>query len=368
MRYIGHIVIPGLTRNPSINTQAPQWIPGRAPAAASFGRGESLVRNDVIRTWFFLLLATICFLGVCSLSTATYAQSPLCPKQEGYVSITQRPLDSMLYRVTDCDGDTSYLLGTLHSSDESIIDSITYSIPYLKQSKEAWFELVSQPGDQAAVTAAMLLPNSRKHGLKHLLGARDFQTMVSLFRARAPHVPEAYLDRYKPWAAAVALQIMTIDTTGVVMDDQLQVLAKRYGVKRKALETVRSQFAMFEQLSEQQQLTLLRDAIEGFNQNAAEAEELVAYYKAGELQEILALSKETFARMPDRELGKTLEQFLVHDRNAKMATSLLPSMRRGGAFVAVGALHLPDASGLLQALERAGFGVEAVYPLAVGSD
>ncbi len=44
-----------------------------------------------------------------------------------------------------------------------------------------------------------------------------------------------------------------------------------------------------------------------------------------------------------------------------MAERLQGLLEKGGTFVAVGALHLVDDSGLIQALRQAGYQVESIY-------
>jgi hypothetical protein len=52
---------------------------------------------------------------------------------------------------------------------------------------------------------------------------------------------------------------------------------------------------------------------------------------------------------------------LLYRRNLRMAERLSPHLAAGGAFVAIGALHLPGDRGVLALLERAGHRIERVY-------
>jgi hypothetical protein len=44
-----------------------------------------------------------------------------------------------------------------------------------------------------------------------------------------------------------------------------------------------------------------------------------------------------------------------------MAERMAPMLRQGGAFIAVGAAHLPGETGLLRLIEKAGYRVTVVY-------
>jgi uncharacterized protein YbaP (TraB family) len=52
---------------------------------------------------------------------------------------------------------------------------------------------------------------------------------------------------------------------------------------------------------------------------------------------------------------------LLTERNVRMAARLQARLKEGGAFVAVGALHLHGESGVLAELERRGWKVTRVY-------
>ena len=55
------------------------------------------------------------------------------------------------------------------------------------------------------------------------------------------------------------------------------------------------------------------------------------------------------------------EQRLIIDRNRRMVERMDKLLRQGNAFVAVGALHLPGAHGILQLLSDEGYQVTRVY-------
>ena len=62
----------------------------------------------------------------------------------------------------------------------------------------------------------------------------------------------------------------------------------------------------------------------------------------------------------DSPLQQRLMARVLHARNQRMAQRLLPQFAQGGAFVAVGALHLPGANGLLARFKAAGYTLRAL--------
>jgi len=88
--------------------------------------------------------------------------------------------------------------------------------------------------------------------------------------------------------------------------------------------------------------------------------ELLAAYKQRDLGRLLAIS-EASMQAGDQRLADDFQRRLVDDRNQHMAERVQPYLRQGKAFVAVGALHLPGKTGLLERLQQQGYTVTPVY-------
>ena len=54
------------------------------------------------------------------------------------------------------------------------------------------------------------------------------------------------------------------------------------------------------------------------------------------------------------------QESMITQRNDVMAERALPYLQKGGVFMAVGALHLPGAEGLVEAFRQAGYTVSAI--------
>ena len=77
---------------------------------------------------------------------------------------------------------------------------------------------------------------------------------------------------------------------------------------------------------------------------------------------LVALSHEFDAATPQEQ--KSAEAFLrrlIDDRNVHMIERMLPRLKQGAAFIAIGALHLPGEKGILQLLTERGYTVSVVY-------
>ena len=63
----------------------------------------------------------------------------------------------------------------------------------------------------------------------------------------------------------------------------------------------------------------------------------------------------------EARLQAEFEQRVLHDRNGRLAERMEPRLQAGGAFIAVGALHLLGDRGVLAELERRGYRLTVVY-------
>ena len=63
----------------------------------------------------------------------------------------------------------------------------------------------------------------------------------------------------------------------------------------------------------------------------------------------------------DPALLETFTVRLLNSRNDRMVERMQPQLAEGGAFIAVGALHLPGDSGILKQLEGRGYRLTRLY-------
>jgi uncharacterized protein YbaP (TraB family) len=282
-----------------------------------------------------------------------------CVDKADYVPFATQSQDSLLYAVHHCEsGQVNYVFGTLHTSDTDIMQRIAFILPYVAKARHAWFEIINSPQDQATLQQMMLIPVGNKT-LDTMLPATKFAAMVKRFTDKNPLVTAELLSHYKPWAAAIALQVLEIDMSGMVMDEYVQDYAKRQGVEIHALETARAQLQIFEDLSHPEQIQLLESAINDYDKMADFTGEMLTHYKARQLKEVATVAQAALHMQQDA-LSHKLEQRLLHDRNHHMTKRLLPEFAKGNVFVAVGALHLTGETGILTQCEDAGYQITPV--------
>jgi hypothetical protein len=147
--------------------------------------------------------------------------------------------------------------------------------------------------------------------------------------------------------------------TGEFLDLVLQARATRQNLPVSGLETVAEHLAIFDGLPLPQQIALLEDTVRLQADLDKEFEALHQAWLARDLAAIVAISEKN--KPSDVRLYNEVMDRLLDQRNRRMAKRMAPMLRQGGAFIAVGAAHLPGEIGLLRLLEKAGYRVTVVY-------
>jgi uncharacterized protein len=217
---------------------------------------------------------------------------------------------------------------------------------------------VKLDGANALQLANRMVSNDGRD-LSAVLGPALFQKLAAL--APSLGLPPDLLRALKPWAMALLLMLPQQEGD-TVLDDRLyrMALEQKKGVHQ--LETVDEQLDTFDELSESDQIELVRQALENRERLPELVSRMVDAYVARDLGALYRLADDGETQdAAMRRLDRALMQRLLDDRNVRMADRADALLRAGGAFVAVGALHLYGERGLLALLAQRGYRVTRVY-------
>ena len=265
------------------------------------------------------------------------------------------PLHGLLWEVSKPGTAASHLFGTIHSEDPEVLQLGDPVQAAFDVAHSLVLEVLLDIDAMLYSSGAMLLLDGRS--LDGIVGTDLFNQASRATSSRG--IPEVVLQRMKPWAVAVTLS-MPQPETGQVLDMVLYQAALQANKPVHGLESVREQLDVFDTLSESSQIMLLQDALENFPRIDALHTELLQAYKRRDLGALMAINDASLDT-GDRQLADELRRRLIRDRNRLMVERMQPYLEQGRAFVAVGALHLPGADGLLQLLQQHGYSVRLVY-------
>lgn len=260
----------------------------------------------------------------------------------------------VLWRISVNGRDDSYLLGTIHSADARVVHLRPAVTRALDRSQRFVMEMEMDPSAIMAFGASMMFTDGRD--LESVLGASLYGQVQNAMTDYG--MPPALVRQFKPWAV-MALLSMPKPDGGLILDLALQQRAASAGKPTAGLETAEEQLAVFEQLSMNDQIELLKSTLTQLPGLPGLMEQLIQAYAADDLNKIADLAA-GYKRQGNLEALKRFTFRLNDARNLRMLQRMKPYLQQGGTFVAVGALHLAGPEGLVHLLGQAGFQIEPV--------
>lgn len=252
----------------------------------------------------------------------------------------------------------SYLFGTIHVTNPEVFELSKAVETAFAAAEFAAFEssLEDELGEEGKKIYLELPEDTR---LFDVLGEETYQQMKALALFRYFRIDG--LDRMQPWVVwnLIAGREISADISHEedkpVLDDWLQIRAVDEGKQVVQLETEAEQLSIFAGMSMEDQVSMLRSAIDGYGGTQVKVERIKLYLE-GKLAQRYALWQRLLDQM-EPEVAQRFHDRILDGRNRTMVESLLPVFERGATFVAVGALHMPGEQGILRLLEQRGYSV-----------
>jgi hypothetical protein len=262
--------------------------------------------------------------------------------------------NGLLWAVTSPEGGRSYVLGTIHSGDPSVLELKEPVEQAFMGSKRFVMEFVPDAAAMTRLQASMVYPAGEQLG--DALPEALYHQVVQAMTARG--VPEASTARMRPWVLLMILN-MPVNTTGQVLDNQLYLMALAQGKQLSGLETVEEQLDVLSNWPQDKIITWLADTVEHLDEVESLQKALLQAWLDRDLKRLQEISESK--GFGDADDSAAFMERLVDERNRRMVERMLPSLQEGDAFVAIGALHLPGEQGVLNLLHQRGYRLEVLY-------
>ncbi|MEA3274422.1 MAG: TraB/GumN family protein [Pseudomonadota bacterium] len=274
----------------------------------------------------------------------------------GVAQAQERPLEkSLLFEVRNDNGKPSYLFGTIHSEDDRVLELPPPVQDAFDRSRALAMEAV--PDAAAIIRSMVTMVYTDGRTLEDVVGPSLYRETVKAMETIG--MTETAFKDFKPWAIVTLLSVPRAQT-GEFLDMRLYKAALADGKSVVGLETIDEQLAVFESLSEGDQVAMLRETLAVRDQLSEVFERLLSAYVQRDLAELMRLSND-YLHGGDPALAERFEAAALDARNVRMVERMLPLLAEGGYFVAVGALHFPGEGGILERLLAAGLDVRPVY-------
>ena len=263
----------------------------------------------------------------------------------------------LLWRIEGKSAPASHVFGTIHLADPRVTSLPTAVMDELNRARSLTLEVKLDPDTILVLAKRMVYDDGRDlHGVA---GPDLFEKAAAITAGLG--LPEPLLRMFKPWAVALVLSAPQQDPSGV-LDIVLARSAAEQGKPVHQLESLEEQIAVFEGMSESDQVVLLGQTVENYERMPTQIRRLVEAYLARDLASLWRISEESGGEgVEAKRLRAVFAHRLLEERNVRMAERSEARLKEGGAFIAVGALHLYGGAGMLSLLEKRGYRVSRVY-------
>jgi hypothetical protein len=247
----------------------------------------------------------------------------------------------------------SFIYGTVHSSDSRVKAIAPSAIRAFDSCQSFHPEVELSPELVGRVAARMFNPTAPnlETQLQPPLWERVKAAGTTL------GLPEPVLQRLSPGLAALLFAAPPEESDlSATIDGQLLERSQSRGLAVSALETIDEQLDLFDKLRPAQAQALLIESLDDLEAGHPQLGRLLDAYISGDEGRIAAEVEEEFKSPSVRELAGPL----LYQRNQIMAVRAEPYLKRGGAFVAIGAAHLVGSRSVIALLRTKGFRITRV--------
>jgi uncharacterized protein len=271
---------------------------------------------------------------------------------------TDRYDRGLLWRVEKPGVAPSHVYGTIHVADARLAELPTSVRSSFGAARSLMLEFVPDAYTRERfLEAAMFLD---KQTLADKIGAEDFERAVEVLGTAG--LTREVVSKLKPWGVLLNLRHPQRTAHGTPLDDRLLEMARARRMPLSQIEGVEEQIFTFDEFPMESQVALLKHSLAHRDELLELAERTLDAYLERDLAAIWRLRERFVARHPQIAPHQAvMTKRVVHDRSVVMAFRMQRELRRGGAFVALGALHLYGERGVLALLEQDGYRAQRVY-------
>jgi len=277
--------------------------------------------------------------------------------------------DGLLWRIEKPGLQPSHLFGTMHSTDPRLNAQVARVRPLLARAKSVAVEIgeLVTPGlkDKAAAEIAEAGVARSGNALEGLWPPSNRALVEAALSQRG--VGSERAQRYETWFLIVVLSSPQCErerrALGLIsVDEKIGLAGVKAGKNPIGLERLEDQIAVLRRIGGFNPSLGLIEIARGAKQVADVRETMTQAYIGDRLGELAVLSRisEVLRDEPANAQTAAFTRSLLDDRNLVMRERSLPLIEKGGAFIAVGALHLHGEAGLVALYRQAGYRVTVV--------
>ena len=275
--------------------------------------------------------------------------------------------EALLWRVEKAGVAPSHLFGTIHISDPRVTAFSPKVRDVLNSAKTIVLEYVG--GAESAMASMMAkagdtIVYSDGRTLEEQLTPEEFKQVQGLVEKTG--VPAEAAAVFRPWLVNMLLAISEcerkkLEAGADPLDSLIEKDAMKRGVTLAGLETPDQQLEAMTKIPDDQQIQMLKAALKYADRQNDTLETLVQMYLKRQIGAAMPFNVALAAKYgTPASAYDGFIKILLTDRNLKMRDNAMPILDKGGAFIEVGAMHMPGALGLVKLLRDKGYTVTPV--------
>ena len=291
---------------------------------------------------------------------------------KGYAEIEKKTAalqngEAVFWKIEKAGVAPSYLLGTMHLSDPRVMDLPAHAQDDFDAAKSVIVESDEIADKNKASMALLARPDltmfTDSHTINDFITPEQKVTLEAQLKERG--IPLAAVLKMKPWVIStfVALPACELSRKSGGADFLDEKLTKDAIAAKKnvvGLETLVEQLDAMASLPMKTHVAGLVSVLKDPQRTKDLMETMIELYDSGRPAMIGPLSEYESARDAESADMAEFEKTMITARNHHMADRAEKTLDTGGAFMAVGALHLPGPEGLVALLRAKGFTVTPV--------
>lgn len=261
----------------------------------------------------------------------------------------------------------SYLLGTMHVTDPRVL-----AMPKGAVEAKAGSRVIVVESDEILSEQQAMAKILAKPGLTMMTDGKTIQSFLSAEEVakleaglKARGIPLSAVSRMQPWMlssfiALPACELARKAEGASFLDKKIAEDAIRAGKPVKGLETMEEQLSAMASIPTDFHIKSLMEMIALGDKMDDVMFTMTELYLSGDIGMTMPMLKAVAPDGADGEGYAEFEERIVTQRNRTMADRASPILAEGGAFIAVGALHLGGPDGLVTLFRQQGFTVTRV--------
>jgi len=276
--------------------------------------------------------------------------------------------NGLLWRIEKPGLAPSYLYGTMHSTSAGPMLLAEKAAPYASQAKTVATELGPLDAAQKIELGAAMLHAAMSPDADTFAGyieGEDARQVEQLLVSKG--TPALMAHHLKLWMLAITASLPKCEIEGQTeglpeVDESFARIAEAQHAPVVGLETIDEQLHTIAAIPTPLAAKILKLSVRGGPLADDGYRTLLSLYEQKRPAAALAILDAAPGLTDDeRRAEAELTRLLLAGRNATMADRAAPLLEKGGAFIAVGVLHLSGKGGLIELLRGKGYQVTNVW-------